>query len=509
MKKYWLIQIHAMMVCVAGLIAACTAEPAADRMAGRIPRLDPDYSDVVLPPNISPMNLAIREPGTRYWMRLRSRSGPPIEVSSRDGAMVIPGTPWRNLLAANAGDSLQLDVRVRDPDGRWQAFATVTNWIAAEAIDSHLVYRRLRPLFNYYADIGIYQRDIESFRETEILHGRGLDRGCLNCHSFPAQSADRMALNLRTARQDRPLVIAREGRIECVDQTFGYLAWHPPGGRLAFSVNQLSLFCHTIGEPRDVYDGRSDIGLYDLETRTVSMPDPIARPDWLETWPAWSPDGAWLYFCRATPRPIQEFRQIQYDLLRVSYQPGQNAWGQPETLLAAAAAGGSLGQPRISPDGRWVLFVRFGHGHFPIYHADSDLCLLDLQTRQWRRLDINSDQADSWHAWSSNGRWIVFSSKRRDGLFARPHFSYVDAQGRAHRPFVLPQEDPAYYDSCLQTFNVPELVRGPVPVSPRTLAEAIRDPARRIQPASQGAPPGPTVEGNVPAPAGPNAADKK
>jgi len=87
-----------------------------------------------------------------------------------------------------------------------------------------------------------------------------------------------------------------------------------------------------------------------------------------------------------------------------------------------------------------------------------------------------STQCDSFHSWSSNSRWIVFSSKRDDGLFARPYFSYLDADGKAHKPFVLPQEDPTYYDSCIRTYNAPELATAPVPASRRELGRVIRSP---------------------------------
>jgi hypothetical protein len=77
---------------------------------------------------------------------------------------------------------------------------------------------------------------------------------------------------------------------------------------------------------------------------------------------------------------------------------------------------------------------------------------------------------------------VVFSSKRLDGLFARPFFSYVDEAGRFHKPFVLPQEDPEFYGACLKTFNVPELVRGPVTISSKELARGILKPARALAP---------------------------
>mgnify|MGYP001013393408 CR=1 FL=1 len=100
----------------------------------------------------------------------------------------------------------------------------------------------------------------------------------------------------------------------------------------------------------------------------------------------------------------------------------------------------------------------------------------------FRSLEINSDQAETWHSWSSNSRWVVFSSKRLDGLFARPFFSYVDERGKFHKPFALPQEDPEFYDSYLKTFNVPELVQGPVTITPGRLAQTILHPKELLKP---------------------------
>lgn len=88
--------------------------------------------------------------------------------------------------------------------------------------------------------------------------------------------------------------------------------------------------------------------------------------------------------------------------------------GQSETTGLSAA------QPRVSPDGRFLVCCLADYGNFPIYQPSSDLYMLDVGARQSRRLEINSEAADTWHCWSSNGRWLVFSSKRRDGLFARP-----------------------------------------------------------------------------------------
>ena len=113
-----------------------------------------------------------------------------------------------------------------------------------------------------------------------------------------------------------------------------------------------------------------------------------------------------------------------------------------ETVLAAEQTGLSITFPKISPDGRSALVTMSKYGCFPIHHSHADLYMVDLETGSFRRLAINSDRCESYHSWSTNGRWIVFSSKRWDDLLARPFFAYVDEDGKVYEPLVLPLEGP-------------------------------------------------------------------
>jgi hypothetical protein len=118
------------------------------------------------------------------------------------------------------------------------------------------------------------------------------------------------------------------------------------------------------------------------------------------------------------------------------------------------------------------MLTECNYGSFPPYQPSSDLYLLDTQRSTCEPLPINSPQCDSWHCWSSNGRWFVFSSKRRDGLLAKPYFSYFDPAGKAHKPFVLPQQDPDFYESFTQNYNVPELLARRIEPGPKDFARA-------------------------------------
>ena len=141
--------------------------------------------------------------------------------------------------------------------------------------------------------------------------------------------------------------------------------------------------------------------------------------------------------------PPENYEKLKYDLRRISYDVATDQWGQAETVLSAEETGQSILLPRISPDGRFLVFCMCRYGCFPVYQPSSDLYLMDLATRQYRKLAINSEFSESWHSWSSNSRWIAFSSKRQGGLFTRTYLSYVDQAGTAHKPFVLPQQDPS------------------------------------------------------------------
>ena len=107
----------------------------------------------------------------------------------------------------------------------------------------------------------------------------------------------------------------------------------------------------------------------------------------------------------------------------------------------------------------------------------SDLYCMDIATKKYRRLDpVNSRYAESFHTCSSNGRWFVFSSRRRDGICSFPYFSYVDTNGNVSKPFLLPQRNPALYAMLLKSFNVPVLSKKPVPLTWRELTKAATDP---------------------------------
>ena len=109
-----------------------------------------------------------------------------------------------------------------------------------------------------------------------------------------------------------------------------------------------------------------------------------------------------------------------------------------------------------------------------IWHKSSDLYVIDLLTKSIRPLsNANSPEVESYHSWSSNSRWIVFSSRRDDGSYTRPYFTYFNEKGGETKPFILPVEDPEEHILRLKSYNIPELTVEPVKITPEQFKEVI------------------------------------
>ncbi|MDR2806072.1 MAG: hypothetical protein LBB85_10655 [Dysgonamonadaceae bacterium] len=436
--------------------------------------LFPDYPETVIPYNICPLNFRIDTEGDAFRVRFVAGTDS-FEVRS-SGNVNIPLKKWKRLLENHPGEYLVMKFFVRSGSTVRQ-YRDKHLLIAAEPLDPYLVYRLIEPGYELWAKMGIYQRCLENFEEKPVLLNVQTERNCINCHSFRRNRPEDMLFHLRTTYGGSVLV--KNGKARKVDTKSPdeisagvYPRWHPDGRYVAFSVNATHQSFHAANENvLEVYDKESDIILFDTETGRKLTDTVIHRADRFETHPEWSSDGRFLYFCSAMARTMpQQYDSLRYDLLRVAFDPATGRFGTTiDTLLSSECLKKSAAFPRISPDGKFLAVCLTTYGTFPIWHHDNDLYLLNLQTGELSPLQaINSDASDSYHSWSSNGRWMVFSSRRIGGLYTRPFIAYFDRQGHFHSPFLLPQKNPEYYDFLMKSYNVPELIVGKIKLSSRT-----------------------------------------
>jgi hypothetical protein len=463
------------------LTSSCIKAPENFIEVGNAPKIFPEYYDLTLPPNIAPLNFIIKENGTRYRVNIHSGSGKTIDIKQISPHIKIPLDEWHNLLSENIGDSISIEVYTYQ-EKEWYLYKTIKHFIAPDSIDPWLAYRIVNAVYLKWRDMGIYQRNLTNFEEIPIIENSSVDHGCMNCHSFANRDPSKMMIHFRILNSGT--LIWNEGRLEKVNtKTLNtpsagiYPAWHPGGKYIAYSVGALNPHLTTrLNKVVDVADRQSDIILYNAENHTVITPPALSTKN-RETRPAWSADGRYLYYLSA-PEAVQGDLEIllhsKYSLMRISFNTSNENWGEPEMIMDADSTGMSISMLSVSPDGRSMVCAMTDYGYFTIFHKQSDLYCIDLQTREYHKLGLNSNSVESYSSWSSNGRWLVFSSKRMDDVLTRPYIAYIDKQGNSHNPFVLPQEDPELYYRMMGNYNRPELIKGKVELDPSEIKEAIK-----------------------------------
>lgn len=447
----------------------------------RTPDLSPDYKNITLPYNIAPMNFSVKEECDKILVIVRGK-GQPLILRAIGKNVCFPERNWVKLLNDNSGDSIEISVAVRQK-GTWKKFRPFKNYVAKEPIDDFLVYRLIMPGFQNWNQMGIYQRSLTGFKVETIIDSRVVPGTCMNCHAFASGDPADMVMHFRESYGGT--VLYRNNKIEKLntktDKMFGNAAfpyWHPSKKYIAFSVNKVNQIFHAAGPTRaTAVDLKSDIFVYDIEKRAMLTSHALSAEENFETFPCFSPDGKKLYYCSAKAvRLPEKFNKIKYSLCSVSFDPETGKPGDDvDTLISGPAINKSISIPRVSPDNRFLMFDMADFGCFPAYNPESDLYLLNLESGKYGPMEpLNSNDVESYHTWSSNGHWVVFSSRRRDGLYMNAYIAYIDENGISRKPFLLPQKDPAFYDNFLYSFNVPELVTTRVQITPYQIANTLK-----------------------------------
>ena len=459
------------------LTAACSGNTT---LVDELPDIYPDYIGVTIPAGIAPLNFNLPAEYDRVFVRVTGDNGG--EIKTRGRWADFPIRAWHKLTRQNVGDTLHFTVLGRK-DGQWTQWRDFVLFVSdAPLTDYGLTYRKMAPGYTTYSRIGIYQRDIHTFHEEPIIESTLTPGQCMGCHTANATRPDQFMFHLRG--KHGATLVQHDGQREWLttktDSTIGnvaYTYWHPEGRWFAGSINPVRQSFWT-GDQRtiEVFDLASDLVVMDMNDHSLVVDPRFTTKDYLETSPAFSPDGKTLYFCKAKAFEVPRFvDSIRYDLMCASFDADTGTLGDPETVIPASAEGHSVSFPRPSYDGRWLMYNQADFSVFPIDHKEADLWLMDLATGGTRPIDeVNSPFSESFHNWSSDSRWFLFSSRRDDGLYVQVYFSSIDADGHCTKPFVLPQKNPRkYYHGTLYSFNVPDFTKEKVSFDTRGVYEEV------------------------------------
>lgn len=473
-------------IIVLSTMISCSGVPGKFVEKDQLPPIFPDITGITVPVNIAPLNFRFNGDIDNVTVVL-SGNNKKLEVKGQK-KIVIPATGWHNLLSENSDDSISVNVYA-GKDDLWTGYKPFSIYVKKEPIDQYLIYRLIAPGYESWSEMGIFQRDLTSFKESPIINNRLLTGNCMNCHSFNKTDPSQMMFHLRgnigaTMLVKDGVAVKLDTKVKETLSNCVYPYWHPSGSYITFSVNLISQVFHTISTKRiEVMDSKSDLVVYDIKANKLLTSKLISSDQSFETFPAFLPDGKTLVFCSAKEKKLpEEFDQVKYSLCKISFDPATCSFGTTiDTLVSSIATGKSISFPRPSYDGRYIMFTMSDYGNFSIWHREADLYILDLSTGVIRKMvNANSDNTESYHSWSSGSHWFVFSSRRIDGLYTRPYLSWIDENGKETKPFLLPQRDPDYYDNSLMSFNVPELVKGKVNMTGTNLLKVINSPAKKV-----------------------------
>ena len=479
------------IVFTCALFVACSQQLPTDfTQSDKMPHIYPDYLEVTVPVNIAPLTFEMYDPSEEMAVRY---SFGDEEIICRGDKSQPDIDDWKQLTAAAKGKAIQVETYACN-DGQWTRFKPFNIYVSPDSIDPYISYRLIHPSYNLYEELTISQRSLENFNESVIYDNMlctdGPDGQCINCHNYQQYNPDRMQFHAR--HNMGGTVIAYDGKTRKINMRNDsllsagvYPAWHPTLPLIVYSTNSTRQIFHlTHPNKIEVYDTESDLIAYDVEKNEVTNIE--NDPDEFECYPFWAPDGKMVYYCSAHfeyPDTTQSKRfevvknaySIRYNLYRKRFNPETMEFGPRELVFDADSLKMSATLPRISPDGRFLMFTMAKYGVFHIWHHDADLWMIDLKEKKARpAVEINSRDTESYHSWSSNGRWVVFSSRRNDGDYTRPFIAHIDENGQGSRPFELPCADPDYHRQFMKCYNIPEFMRGPVTIKPQDFADVLK-----------------------------------
>ena len=461
------------MICLSFIIyhlsfcIACSHAPKDVVELDTLPPIYPDYCNVTIPENIAPLNFLLRADCEAIEVKAGE-----LVLNASGNEAVFDIDDWKTLMQQSSGKEIEVTITAL-VNGTWKQYKSFRWQVVGDRVDPYLTYRLIEPDYEIWNHVQIQQRCVENFEVNALGHYEQLENRCMNCHTYANQDPQLSMMYVRGPGGGA--ILNSNGELQKLNIPGSvYFGFSPTGRYITYSTQKIIPAFHSLASKRlEVYDAASNVFVADMQEHRVISSPLLSDSLKFETFPTFSPDGKYIYYCAADTVSLpRDIKNLQYSLVRIPFDETTGTIGtQVDTLFSQR----SVCHPRISPDGRYLLYTVADYGTFPIWHPEADLQMMNLQTGAIDSLSIaNSEKSDTYHSWSSNSRWFVFASKRDDGLYGKPYFCYVDSHGKAHKPFCLPQQHPTFYDNNLKSFNAPELGKGKVPFDVHDVAKAMK-----------------------------------
>jgi Flp pilus assembly protein TadD len=425
-----------------------------------------------------------------------------VEVSFDDGGPALeakasapPWTPteeqWQVIRSRSVAGAATVTISGTRRDGTKARLAGVSIRTAREPVGAPLFYREVPLPFSEAVKDPSRIRwrfgPVSSTTQPPVV----LEKlpVCGNCHSFSADGrqfgmdvdyANNKAsyvlspVEPETVLDPSKIITWSDYRPDANEPTFGLLSQISPDGRHVVStVKDRSVF---VPKPdlefsQLFFPIKGILVVYDRQEKRFFPLPGADDPQYVQSNPAWSPDGRHIVFARAkayqlkkladssaallTAKECAEFleggKTFLFDLYRIAFNGGKG--GKAVPLAGASGNGMSNYFPKYSPDGRWIVFCKAAS--FMLLQPDSELWIMPAEGGAARRLECNARRMNSWHTWSPNSRWLAFTSKA-NGPYSRIFLTHIDETGHSSPPVEL-----AHFTAADRAANIPEFVNAP------------------------------------------------
>lgn len=453
-----------------------------------LPEIFPLYNDVTIPSNIAPLNFEqTTEEGNIFTIIEGEKMGR-IDVTGH-GEIDIPKDEWEKLLCSNKGASIKFTIFTENTHG-WTRHKSFNVKISNYDIDYGVTFREVIPGYTIYTDMMLTQHNLKTSNEKTIFSTTYLFAdNCVNCHTSNRGNPNQSLFHVRSSQIEGGTLIKNgTGSAKLYNMKSGikngnfvYPYWHPEGRYIAFSQNgTMQTFPFDMNHRIEVFDTYGMVVVYDTKENKDLRSPLLNDTTYMCNCPAFSADGKKLFFCLSkttvSDKNVEDISKIRYNLCSIDFDPATGTFGDRiDTVVNAEAMGKSVAFPRPSYDGKYILYSLADYGYFAIHHPESDLWVHDIKNDiDYPLTKVNSPQCESFHNWSSNSHWIVFSSRRYDGYNAYLYFASVDENGKWSKPFMMPRKHP--YTRRIESpysETVPEFITGPVKLDVRNTARIL------------------------------------